>query len=203
MTGLRPTLALLLLLSACAEDSPTALEPLPPDTMDGRGGTLEFDGGNLRMAIPAGALDQAVTFTVTRTDDALDGGLHGPQYRLGPDGVEFATPAEVRVAFDPADLVGLAEPRHMFAAVKVGDEWQANPFSGVDLATHEVVLPVHRIGPPRTVEVDTPDPAKASVVVWVGPRGGVDANDISLKRPRYVDAGRPKKSTNIPFRPAS
>lgn len=85
------TWILILTLQACGDSGtkPTQIGP--------SGGTLSVGGAEL--VVPPGALSQPTSLSLTQTSDAAPAGyaLRSPLYRLGPDGLTFATPATIRL----------------------------------------------------------------------------------------------------------
>jgi hypothetical protein len=93
--------ALVTALAACGGDSPT--EPtsarVGPD-----GGT--FILGDVSLAFPPGAVSDEITVTVhiAETFQQSPLAVAGSVYELGPDGIQFAKPVELMIAYDPDSL---------------------------------------------------------------------------------------------------
>ncbi len=121
---LQPTpctlLSCLVLLAACTGE-PAAADLVGDDeasivvetlsaTIGATGGTLEGEVGGpfegFRMVIPPGAVLEDTEFSVTGVVDptplAPDAERVGPQFALGPDGLDLLLPASVTVPFDPS-----------------------------------------------------------------------------------------------------
>lgn len=182
---------LLLALASCGGDDPT--QPGPTDTVGAGGGVLEFEGGQVRIEVPANALTATTTFTVQRAADALpDSGLITPTYEFGPLGVDFADTVLLRLRVDPAALVDLAAAGDLIGGVQIGDEWQGAPDSWFDAATSEIVIPLVGFDEPDTLRVQGSATredhdlarrrANGTAVLWVGGHGSVFAG----LRPLYV-----------------
>lgn len=143
--------AVVLLLPACEKDTTTPATPSLPGTVGSGGGTAVLADGAVTVEVPAGALDAPVTFTATVSDSA-DPDLGMPRITLGPAGTVFTVPVAVRVAFDPADVAGLADAGDLTAAVHTADGWQGIPASA-DLAAGEVVFETLAFEEPELIEV--------------------------------------------------
>jgi hypothetical protein len=74
-------------------------------TIGPTGGSLTSGDGQLRVTIPAGALAAATNVTIEPIT-ALAPWALGPAYRLGPAGLEFATPVSIAFHYDESQLVG-------------------------------------------------------------------------------------------------
>lgn len=100
-------ICLLVLLSSLLAACSGAGEPVAHALIGASGGTLEARG--IRLQIPAGALSGDTDISIT-TEELEDGGL---RFHLGPDGLELARPATVRLDYDPsADPEGTAVILH-------------------------------------------------------------------------------------------
>src|SRR5688572_28549019 len=62
------------------------------------GGTLASADGVARLVVPAGAVEDVVTFSIGPADSAPAGHL-GQAYEIGPSGTTFATPATVAILY--------------------------------------------------------------------------------------------------------
>ncbi|HSB19479.1 MAG TPA: hypothetical protein VLD85_05670 [Anaeromyxobacteraceae bacterium] len=90
------------------------------------------------MAIPPGALAQAVAIAVAPMTAPPAGAIPGTAYAFGPDGTTFASPAVVTIAYDPALLpAGVAEA-DLELALLVGAAWTPVAGSAVDAAADAV-----------------------------------------------------------------
>lgn len=108
------TIALCLILMTCGDDTPSAPETDPPEDPDGTsreigpdGGEITSDDGNLTLTFPEGALSQTETITIepvseeelgSEFDEIVELLGVGNAYELGPDGLQFDQPVNVRLA---------------------------------------------------------------------------------------------------------
>jgi hypothetical protein len=83
----------------------TSTGPAASQTIGPTGGSLTSGDGQLRVTIPAGALAAATNVTIEPIT-ALAPWALGPAYRLGPVGLEFATPVSIAFHYDESQLVG-------------------------------------------------------------------------------------------------
>ncbi len=93
--------ALLMSLIGCAVEPSS---PVPADggastTIGASGGVVLGDG--VTLTVPQGALASPTVITITRTDEAIPPGYVGysPVWRFAPEGLAFAVPATVQIAF--------------------------------------------------------------------------------------------------------
>lgn len=129
-------MALLLLLAACGRQQPdpdggpqpspvgTPLAAPVDATIGPEGGVLTSADGRLSLTVPAGALAEDTTLSIQELSNTAPHG-YGSAYRLGPDGLRFASP--VSIAFAYAEALPTAGGPHG-AAVAFQDEdgiWQA------------------------------------------------------------------------------
>lgn len=112
---------LALSLAACS-DGPSTPE-LVSSPIGPRGGTVAL-GAEVTLYVPPGALDAEQTITIRRTTESAPAGWSSfsPIYRFEPDGLAFAVPVSVTIAFDgPA-------PRAVMAwTARAGTIWQPVP----------------------------------------------------------------------------
>jgi hypothetical protein len=85
----------------CSSDdsSPSAPQEIAKNTIGATGG--EIDSSGVKLTIPAGALDRNVTITVATSPDPApsDYVAASPVFVFGPDGLTFAKPITVTMAF--------------------------------------------------------------------------------------------------------
>lgn len=97
------------------------------------GGSIAVDGG--RLEVPAGALAGTVKISMKGREGDLF------NYRFGPSGLTFITPATLSIAVDP-EALGVDPARLKIAgASDTGDDW-AVIGGAYDEATGTVVAPV-------------------------------------------------------------
>lgn len=84
--------------------------------VDDAGGSVEAGGGSgaggATLEVPAGAVPAGTTITAVPTDAAavVDGAIPGTAWEFGPDGLTFASPASLTLAYAAADLPAGADP---------------------------------------------------------------------------------------------
>lgn len=100
------------------------------------GATLQGAEGSLTIDIPAGALTADVAILVEEIADAEAFG--GWAYELGPDGLSFLTPAEIRIDYDPGILGGM-DPQSLGIYRLTSGVWEEIPGLAVDTVAHQVV----------------------------------------------------------------
>jgi hypothetical protein len=100
-----------LALHACGSD--TGLGPdadQDPDVeqvqVDDEGATVSAQSGAVSLTVPPGAVPAATTITVApvAVEPADPGLIPGTMYDFGPDGLQFAEPVTLSLAYDPATL---------------------------------------------------------------------------------------------------
>ncbi len=108
------------------------------------GGTVTAANGAVSISIPAGALDANVGITVAPVSDPVSDAraVAGTGFEFGPDGLQFGTPAQLRIAYDPERLLaGVRESSlrvfkvYPYGIVEV-------PGSVVDTAANVVSAPI-------------------------------------------------------------
>lgn len=110
------------------------------------GGTLESDDGQVRLTVPAGALAEDTTLSVSINDAA--NGSQSAVYDFGPDGLEFLMPVTLDIEF-----AGTPPEGQMAAiAVEEGGEWVA--LAGSALADGRITAPVEHFSRFAVVWVD-------------------------------------------------
>jgi hypothetical protein len=86
---------------------PTEDGGLGTNVIGPEGGTVVGEGGQVRLELPAGALTQPTLITVARQSVPPEAGFVGDVvYDLGPDGLAFAAPVRLTLAYDPAAVRG-------------------------------------------------------------------------------------------------
>jgi len=97
-----------LLFAACGGDSPPVGTGATTSMSVGTsGGMVALEGATI--TIPSGALTATQTITITSTTDAAPAGFTNlsPIYQFGPDGLTFAQPASISIAFTGADSASI------------------------------------------------------------------------------------------------
>ena len=120
LLGLTATVALV----GCGGDDDSASErpPLVEVEVAPTGGTVEVPGTAVRLVFPDGALDAATTITVAEADRAPRD-VVGTSLELGPDGIEFDAPVELRFDFSAADVSGSVLPDDFRVLTWNGAAW--------------------------------------------------------------------------------
>lgn len=134
---------------------PAANNDLVTGIIGTNGGSLITPSGNTTLAVPAGALTNAVTISVAQnvTNDSL-GAIQMP-YQFGPSGLQFGAPATVTFTYDPASLDGLDENQLKVAYESDG---QYVPIDGsvVDTVNHTVTALIAHFSDYGTVDYTAP-----------------------------------------------
>ncbi|MGE3618594.1 MAG: Ig-like domain-containing protein, partial [Gemmatimonadales bacterium] len=113
------------------------------------GGTVTAAGGAVQIVVPAGAVNAAVTITVTENPSppalpdltatpATLFGVKGTSYTFGPEGTTFAAPVTVRVKYDPTRMPAWVKPGDMVLIHHNGTAWERLPGQAIDSATHTI-----------------------------------------------------------------
>jgi hypothetical protein len=100
-----------LFATGCSEDSKNTAAPPAAVTAEigTSGGTVSQNGVSLE--VPPGALTTPTKIVVNETSESAPSGIvsHSPIFKFEPEGLAFAVPATVRIAF-----TGTAERTHVF-----------------------------------------------------------------------------------------
>ncbi|MBK6848627.1 MAG: putative Ig domain-containing protein [Proteobacteria bacterium] len=139
-------------------DPPLTPNDLPPtpndpplasnDPPSGPGGAeavaRQLAPGEARLSIPPGALDHAVPITVEAVTDALADPVvvPGTVKDFGPDGLRFASPAELVIAYDRRLLPAGVEEANLRLHKAYSEGWREVPGSAVDVAQQVVRGPI-------------------------------------------------------------
>jgi len=95
------------------------------------GGTIASPDGRLTLTVPQNAVDKSVSFAIQPITNKAANGL-GLAYRLGPDGMTFATPVDVSVRYDEKDLEGTVPEALSVAYQDKKGEWHAQRSAKLD-----------------------------------------------------------------------
>ncbi len=121
------------------------------------GGTLSTPSGAASIDIPAGALAEDTTITITSlgVDDQPDAeNLGSDVYEFGPDGTEFLAPVTISLVLD----VDVPEKMQAVLAVLDGEEWTTVEGSALDgntvagQVTHFSKYSIHFVGDDTVLE---------------------------------------------------
>ncbi|MBC7902353.1 MAG: hypothetical protein H7Y27_02985 [Gemmatimonadaceae bacterium] len=114
--------AILLLSAGCRKDGAGAKTALTPKQYERgiangtpvvknigtTGGTISSADGRISVEIPAGAVDQAIDFSITPLTNTIPISS-GDSYRLQPENIAFKKPVKVTLQYSAADLKGTSE----------------------------------------------------------------------------------------------
>jgi hypothetical protein len=139
-----------LAVAACTTPTPTgAIPDASADTAQGvigtAGGTLSTPDGVLTLAVPPGAVDRDVLFTVGPTPAPLLGAV-GAVFEMGPAGTQFAVPATVTIRYTDAER-GDAAASDLLVATVVAGLWQPLSSERVDTAARSVAAQTPHLSP--------------------------------------------------------
>ncbi|HJU87408.1 MAG TPA: PKD domain-containing protein [Gemmatimonadota bacterium] len=180
--------------------------PAGPDGGDGSG-TLGPAGGTVSLqseagvTVPAGALDDEVTITITATTtpgSLADAGAIGQAYRFAPEGQQFQLPVEVFVfvpnseltGIDPADLTLLATTATGFEGltgitVDIGSagitvRGHVSRFSVISAAVEDEEPPPNR-APVASAGADQPGTVGASITLSGSASSDPDGDPLTFE----------------------
>jgi GDSL-like Lipase/Acylhydrolase./Bacterial Ig-like domain (group 1)./Bacterial Ig-like domain (group 2). len=104
------------------------------------GGSVSVLAGSVTVAVPAGAVSSARSFSVkpAANPPAARRLMPGTAYEFGPTGAQFSTPVTVSIKYDPAGLLPDSPESGLQLYEAVNGSWQVVPGSTVDLATKTV-----------------------------------------------------------------
>jgi len=165
-----PVLAVALVLflawSGCGGDDDGGTAPAVPSgtVIDAGGGSVSSADGNATLAVPAGALQQEVRFTVEPVDPAPAEPLAGTAFRFEPDGTMFSQPAAIGIAYDPAVLGGGVFAADLRLARQQGGSWLPLAGSTVDSTAHMVYGSTDHLSSYGIVTTTAPAPGDSFVV---------------------------------------
>jgi hypothetical protein len=138
-------------------------------TIGQQGGVVTDPNTGIEMEIPAEALEDSVTITISQVDDLppLPEGLEGlaAAVHFGPDGLQFQIPISVSIPFTQADLdsAGITDPGdfHIYYFHTSTGEWIELTIVNVDLINMCVFVTVEQfcyltIGQSTQSDVDDP-----------------------------------------------
>lgn len=139
---LHPILLILLGALACGSSDNNSGGGTPGGTTIGSaGGTVTSGDGKVQLTIPAGALSNSISISVT-PDTATattpgSGLVHGSVYDIEPTGTTFATPVTLKFSYTPDELPAGSAPVFLRVNLRDGSTWDSLP-SIVDTTAHTV-----------------------------------------------------------------
>lgn len=151
-------------------DPPLASGDPPLSPGEAEAVVRELAPGEARLSVPPGALDHAVTITVEAVTDALADPVvvPGTAKDFGPDGLRFARPAELVIAYDRRLLPAGVDEASLRLHKAYSDGWREVPGSTVDVVQQVVRGPIggfstYALRPPteaaHPVQMPTPEPS--------------------------------------------
>lgn len=102
------------------------------------GGQLTLAGGAAGLLLAAGAVSERVFVTAEPATGlpAAPAAIAGTAFDFGPDGLAFAQPVTLTIAYDPADVAPAPESELRIHEL-VGGVWVPRPGGSVDTGAHE------------------------------------------------------------------
>ena len=102
------------------------------------GGVVRSADGRVTIEVPPGAVSADTTVTIrAAADDPADALLvPGSAYELGPDGITFAVPVTLTIAYDAARIPAEVQEGDLRIAKRVAPSWSEVAGSTVDTAAH-------------------------------------------------------------------
>jgi hypothetical protein len=126
MNKLHTVSLLALVLAACPQP-----QPQPQNQVGSTGGTVNLNGGTVKLVFPANAVSNTITVSATTVSSGLPSNrvpIAGTGVDLGPDGSTFAQPVALSLKYDPSKLpVGTPESA-LSIAKNVAGAWE--PIAG-------------------------------------------------------------------------
>jgi hypothetical protein len=157
------SLVLLACTSGGSSSGPPTGAVVGPD-----GGTFRFFGGAVTLDFPPGALAAETSITVEAVDAASLGPrfVPGASFELGPDGLTFAHPVLLTVAYDPARVPQGTDPQLLRLYQPASGAPQLVSESRLDLSSATVAGPLLHFSPYGTAEA-TPEDLFADIeAMW-------------------------------------
>jgi N-acetylneuraminic acid mutarotase/surface antigen len=106
------------------------------------GGSIETPSGEAGLAVPAGALSENKSITVSLIDKVTPPGHIAGAYDFTPDGQTFATPVTISIKYDPDKIPDGVTPSDLrLALLSANGEWEIIEDSTVDTANQTVSGP--------------------------------------------------------------
>jgi hypothetical protein len=132
---------LAILLSACggggSDNGGVPKGAGSPEIIGSSGGTRTSDDGKASIEIPAGALSQDTTISVTVASNLAAGNI-GAAYHFEPDGTTFSQPVTISISYDEATLSQLIIEKNLRLGKLVNGQWQLVAGSTVDIGSNKV-----------------------------------------------------------------
>jgi hypothetical protein len=124
--------------------------------IDESGGDVEL-GEDVKVEIPAGALDEETTITIDPAADVV-GAIPGTVFDFGPDGLEFNVSVKITICYDRANLGAADEALLRLVRLLGGGGFEETDNSDVDLDNHCVFGDVDHFSEFAAAEIEPPPP---------------------------------------------
>jgi hypothetical protein len=135
-------------------------------TVGPAGGTVASEDQQAQVVIPAGALAADTEITIDPASGYPAGPLAGTVYDFGPDGLQFESAVQLKIAYDPALVPDGSSQAKLRLASLSGDLWLQNPGSAADSVAHLVSGSVTHFSTWGVV-TDSGDGVRDSTAVYV------------------------------------
>lgn len=194
----RAPLTLLTLLALMAAACTQTTKPaITRKVIGAGGGTVTTADGAVTLDIPAGALGQDTTITITPSAASAPDLLPGTLYAFGPDGTVFAEPATLTLHYDTATLPAGGDEAQAQIAKLLDDGTLDRRSSQVDTTEHAVTAAIggfSSIGVACCVALDAPDlraayqPDRSIELSWTW-QHDTDYRGVALQLERVAKIG--------------
>ncbi|MEO6444880.1 MAG: LamG-like jellyroll fold domain-containing protein, partial [Gemmatimonadaceae bacterium] len=135
--------------------------------IDAAGGVIASPDGAVTLTVPAGAVSQPTTITLTRTQDAPTVNFFGG-WEFGPAGTTFAVPVVASFVVDPALLaaVGTGAAPVIVTQAKASDTaWTVLFESNYDANAGRIAAPISHFSTYATIAINAHDISCARFIV--------------------------------------
>lgn len=129
-------------VEALATDVGTPLEAAVTQTIGSAGGVIESADGTVRVEVPAGALATEQTLSIQPIANHAHGKVGGA-FRLGPEGVTFASPVRLTFYFEPEQIAGTSQKLLRVASQNRDGFWELHEDLSVDADERSVTVETH------------------------------------------------------------
>jgi len=118
-------------VTAVATEAGSPLDTAVTQAIGPAGGVLESADGTLRVEVPAGALIAEQTFSIQSISNNAHGKI-GSAFRLGPEGVTFASPIRLTFNYTPDQVLGTAPQLLRVASQNRNGFWELHNAQQLD-----------------------------------------------------------------------
>lgn len=182
------TPAVVLLLVAACSGPERATGPPGPNEIDGSGGVVQLQGGQVQLDIPPGALSNPVEVGARRILDPpeLPGLLAGAIFELEPATVSFSRPVELTIRYQEDRLPTGATEASLGIYRSTGDGWELAEGPPMDSLRNRVRASIDRFG---TYAVISDHRCIEVLAMDVGDRraGELSSSDCTIWDGRVID----------------